>query len=291
MSLVNGVDMLRTARREGYAVGGFDIFDLHSAQAVILAAELENSPVFLQACVRSVEHLGFRRAALIMRTEAELARVPVAIHFDHGDEVTCLCDVDEALEAGFTSVMVDGSRLPLEKNIALTAGAVERAHAVGAGVEGEIGEIGRVIGGKADDVAQRTAAGDDPSAWLARDEDAARLVKETGLDCLAVSIGSVSGTSSRLNLPRLRALSQLLALPLVLHGGTGVPEEDLREAVGLGIAKVNIAHGVRRAYITSVREQLADGTNTDNVYDLQDAARYAMRQYVQSKIRHLRGKS
>lgn len=291
MSLVNGIDMLRTARREGYAVGGFDIFDLHSAQAVIQAAESENSPVFLQACVRSVEHLGFRRAALIMRTEAELARVPVAVHFDHGDEVTSLCDVDEALEAGFTSIMVDGSRLPLEENIALTAGAVRRAHEVGAGVEGEIGEIGRVIGGKADDVARRTAAGDDPSAWLTRDEDAVRLVKETGLDYVAVSVGSVSGTSSRLNLPRLRVLSQALDLPLVLHGGTGVPEQDLREAVGLGIAKVNIAHGVRRAYIASLRAQLADGVNTDNVYDLQDAVRQAMRQYVQGKIRQLRGKA
>jgi fructose-bisphosphate aldolase, class II len=290
MPLVNGIDMLRTARREGYAVGGFDIFDLQSAQAVILAAELESTPVFLQACVRSVEHLGFRRAALIMRTEAELARVPVAVHFDHGDEVTSLCDLDEALEAGFTSVMVDGSRLPLEENIALTGAAVQQAHAVGAGVEGEIGEIGRVIGGQADEVARRTAQGDDPRAWLARDEDALRLVKETGLDCLAVSVGSVSGTSSRLNLPRLRALSEVLQLPLVLHGGTGVPEGDLHEAIKLGIAKVNIAHGIRRAYVASLRAHLADGTNTDNVYDLQNAAAQAMRQYVQSKIRHLRGK-
>jgi fructose-bisphosphate aldolase, class II len=291
MPLVNGIDMLRKARREGYAVGGFDIFDLQSAQAVIQAAQAENSPVFLQACVRSVEHLGFRRAALIMRTEADVARVPVAVHFDHGDEITSLCDLDEALEAGFTSVMVDGSRLPLQENITLTGAAVQQAHSVGAGVEGEIGEIGRVIGGKADDVARRTAEGDDPRAWLARDEDALRLVTETGLDCLAVSVGSVSGTSSRLNLPRLRALSQVLDLPLVLHGGTGVPEEDLREAVRLGIAKVNIAHGVRRAYIASLRAQLADGANTDNVYDLQNAATQAMRQYVQSKIRLLRGQA
>ena len=226
----------------------------------------------------------------MLRFEAESARVPVAVHFDHGPQVTSLADVDAALEAGFTSIMVDGSRLPLEQNIILTAEAVRRAHAMGVGVEAEIGQVGRVTGGQADDVALRHALGEDPRAWLARIEDAVRLVDETGVDSLTVSIGSVSGTSSRLDLPLLRELSQSLELPLVLHGGTGVPEHDLREAIPLGLAKINIAAGVRRACISSLRSHLADGDNTENPFDLFAAATQSMCQYIQAKIRQLRGR-
>jgi fructose-bisphosphate aldolase class II len=288
MALVNGIDLLRSARRDGYALGGFDAFDLHSARAAVMAAELEGSPIFLMGCVRTVEQLGFGRVAAMLRFEAESARVPIAVHFDHGPQVTSLADVDAALEAGFTSIMVDGSRLPLEENIALTAEAVRRAHAMGAGVEAEIGKIGRVAGGRPDDVALRHSQGEDPRTWFTRIEDAVRLVKDTGVDYLTVSIGSVSGTSSHLDLPLLRDLSQSLDLPLVLHGGTGVPEQDLREAIPLGIAKINIAAGVRRACIGCLRSHLADGANTENPFDLFDAATQSMRQYIQAKIRQLR---
>jgi fructose-bisphosphate aldolase class II len=275
------------ARHGGYAVGGFDIFDLESVRAVIAAAEEERSPVFLQACVRSVEHLGFERAALIMRNAAERAAVPVAVHFDHGPEVTCISDVVRAMEAGFTSVMVDGSRLPLKENIELTRKAVSLARRMTAAVEGEIGQVGRVTGGRADVVAEQMARSGDPRDWLTSPEEAGRFVAETGVDYLAVSVGSVSGSSSRLDLLQLHELAGVVAVPLVLHGGSGVPDEDLREAIGLGIAKVNIAHGVRRAFIRAMRDGLADGCNTDNPYALLSAGRVAMQSYVASKIRQL----
>ena len=289
MPLVNGVDMLRTAQREGYAIGGFDIFDVESVRAVIAAAEEENSPVLLQACVRSVEHLGFERAASIMRGAAEDASVPVAVHFDHGPEVTRLSDIDRALQAGFTSVMVDGSRLSLEENIELTRKAVSLAHQKGASVEGEVGQIGRITGGKADEIARKMASTDGPQNWLTSTSDAERMVVETELDYLAVSVGSISGADSRLDLPLLRRLASSLPVPLVLHGGTGVLVDDLKAAIRLGIAKVNIAHGVRRAFIEAMRDGLADGRNTDNPYDLLAAGREAMQDYVVTKICQLRG--
>lgn len=289
MPLVNGLDMLRTAQRGGYAVGGFDIFDIESVRAVVAAAEAENSPVFLQACVRSVEHLGFERAALIMRNAAENASVPVAVHFDHGPEVTCVSDIVGALRVGFTSVMVDGSRLSQEENIELTRKVVSLAHQQGASVEGEVGQIGRITGGKADEVARNMASPDGPQNWLTSVSEAVRMVVETEVDYLAVSVGSISGADSRLDLPLLRRLASSLPVPLVLHGGTGVLVDDLRAAIRLGIAKVNIAHGVRRAFIEAVRDGLADGRNMDDPYDLLAAGREAVQDYVVTKICQLRG--
>lgn len=288
MTLVNGVEMLNEARRAGYAVAGFDIFDVESVRAVVAAAESERAPVFMQACVRSVQHLGFR-ATLMMREEAQRAKVPVAVHFDHGAEITSLESIRQAVELGFTSVMVDGSRLSLAENIALTKAAAVIAHAEGAGIEGEIGQVGRVTGGQADEVARQMAHSDDPRDWLTSPEDAARMAAESEVDYLAISVGSVSGQSSRLDLSRLRDLSETLPIPLVLHGGSGVPAEDMRQAVALGIAKVNIAHAVRRAYIRAVRDDMSTGNNTDNPYRLLDDAREAMTAYMAGKIRELRG--
>ena len=289
MPLVNGVEILEMARRDGYAAGGFDIFDVESVRAIIGAAEAENKPVFLQACVRSVEFLGAERAGLIMRHAAENASVPVAVHFDHGAEITCLSDVRNVLDAGFTSIMVDGSRLPLEENIELTRKVVSMAREKGATVEGEVGEIGRVTGGQADEVAKKMAEADGIQDLLTSPADAVRMVTESGLDYVAVSVGSISGTSSRLDLPLIAELASLLPVPLVLHGGTGVPVDDLREAIKLGIAKVNIAHGVRRAFIKASREALQDGKNTDDPYALFDCGRAAMQNYVRMKIRELSG--
>jgi fructose-bisphosphate aldolase, class II len=289
MPLTSGVEVLKTAQSEGYAVGGFDIFDLESIKAVIGAAEATGSPVFLQACVQSAEHIGFEVAGLVMREAARKASVPVVVHFDHGPELTCLTDVEQALSAGFTSIMVDGSKLPFEENVRLTREVVLMAHQRGASVEGELGLIGRVTGGRADDVAKRMTVSADPDEWLTSPTDAARFVVDTGLDYLAVSVGSISGADSRLDLSRIAELASLLPVPLILHGGSGVPSEDLREAVRLGIAKVNIAHGVRRACIRAMRDHLAYGLNTDNPYALLSIGRESMLEYVALKMGQLRG--
>jgi fructose-bisphosphate aldolase class II len=289
MTLVNGIDILRTARREGYAVGGFDVFGLESIQAVLAAAEELNSPVFLQACVRSVEHMGVERVGAIMRDAARRACVPVAVHFDHGPQPTSLQDILRCLESGFTSIMLDGSRLPLERNIEITHEAVRLAHLFGATAEGEIGKIGRITGGQADEVAFRMTRTGAPRDWLTTPEEASHFVTETGVDYVALSVGSISGSSAPLDLDLLKELAQRITIPLVLHGGSGVSEEDLGKAVSLGVARVNIAHGIRRTFIRVLREDLADGQNTDNPYLLLSKARTAMKDYVAGKIVQLRG--
>ena len=288
MPIVNGAEILEAARRGGYAVGGFDVFGVESLQAIIDAAEECGTPVFLQGCVHALEHLGTQSAALLMREAAATARVPVTVHSDHGPEPTRLSDVLNCLEAGFTSVMVDGSRLALQENVELTQAAVRMARRFGACVEGEIGKIGRITGGHADEIAKQMARQDDKKGWLTSLEEAIRYVDETGVDYLAVSVGSVSGASSSLDLQLLQELSKKISVPLVLHGGSGVPQADLRGAVTLGVAKVNIAHGVRRCFIRALRDGLADGRNTDNPFVLLTSARQAMREFVTQKIRQLR---
>jgi ketose-bisphosphate aldolase len=289
MAIMDGAEILRIARREKYSIAGFDVFDYDSTAAIINAAEESNAPVFLQAGHRVLAHIEAQRIALIMRQAAEAARVPVVVHLDHGPEVTRLLDILSCLEAGFTSVMVDGSRLPLKENIELTQGAIKLARRFGASVEGEVGKVGRISGGLIDEVAQQMARPDDPKDWLTSIDEAVQYVNETGIDSLAVSVGSVSGVSSTLDLALLEAISNKISLPLVLHGGSGVRENDLRRAVTLGVAKVNFAHGLRRVYMKALREGLADGKNTDNPFLLLKGSREAMHQYALEKIYQLRG--
>ena len=291
MTLANGFEVLAKAQSQKYAVGGFDIFNLESMQAIIAAAEELGSPIFLQACVRSLNHIGIKQAALMMRQAASQASVPVVVHFDHGPDPTQLVDVSRVLEAGFTSVMVDGSWLPIDENIELTRNAVRMARCSGAAVEGEIGKIGRITAGRADEVAQRITSSPGSKDWLTSPEEATRFVRESGVDYVAISIGSISGSSSRLDLALLQDLAKLIPIPIVLHGGTGVLEEDLSKAIKLGITKVNIAHGIRRVFIKTLRDALSEGTNTDNPYVLLNQAREDMKSYVSEKIRQLKGAS
>jgi fructose-bisphosphate aldolase class II len=289
MSYVKGIDILGLAHQEGYALGSFDMFNYDSMRAIVDAAEELGSPVFLQACARTTNHMGVESAGLLLKHTAEKATVPVAVHFDHGPETTLLSDIALCLKAGFKSVMVDGSRLPIAQNKALTKEAVRMARAYDANVEGEIGEIARITGGQADEVAIKMAESGDPKQWFTSPEEAAQFVEETGVDYLAVSVGSISGHSSSLDLSLLEDLIKALPVPLVLHGGTGIPPEDVRAAVKLGVAKINIAHGVRRVFLKSIRESLADGTNTDNPYLTLTEGRKAMKAYVSQKILQFRG--
>jgi len=289
MSYVKGIDILGLARQKGYVLGGFDMFNYDSMRAIVDAAEELGSPVFLQAGARTTSHMGVEAAGLLLKHTAEKATVPVAVHFDHGPEATRLSDIALCLKAGFKSLMVDGSRLPIKQNKALTKEAVRMARVYDANVEGEIGEIARITGGQADEVAIKMAESDDPKQWFTFPEVAAQFVEETGVDYLAVSVGSISGHSSSLDLPLLEDLIKAIPVPLVLHGGTGIPPEDVQAVVRLGVAKINIAHGIRRVFLKTIRESLADGTNTDNPYLTLTEGRKAMKAYVSQKILQFRG--
>lgn len=232
MPLVSLKEMLNKALQEKYAVGHFNVNNLEFAQAILQAAQEENAPVILAVSPGYIPHLGgLKVAASMVKSLVEEYRitVPVALHLDHGSSFEqCL----QAIYAGFTSVMIDASHYPLEVNIAQTKKVVEAAHALGVSVEAELGRIG----GQEDDFIV-----DEADAMYAVPEECERLVRETGVDCLAPALGSVHGPyrgEPKLSFTHMEKIQQLTGVPLVLHGGTGIPTHDIKRAISLGTAKI-----------------------------------------------------
>lgn len=240
MTLATLSDVLQPALRDGYAVAGLVCLGWEDMRAYVAAAEAERAPVILQAGPACREHTPLPILGKMFRHLAEAASVPVVAHLDHG---ASLDECRAALEAGFTSLMFDGSRLPLQQNIDATAAVVELAHAAGASCEGEIGFVG-YAGGVA-------SAGTDP-------EEAARFARETGLDAMAISIGNLhlqQKPGPGLDLERLRAIEAVTPVPLVIHGGSGVPMGERAElAARSRIAKFNIGTELRMAFGTALRD-------------------------------------
>jgi fructose-bisphosphate aldolase, class II len=213
------------------------------------------------------------RAVLAM---ADAADVPVVVHLDHATRVEL---VEEALDLGFTSVMYDGSTLPVEENLATTRRVVERAHGLGASVEAEIGEIGGKDGVHAPGV--RT-----------RPEDAARFVRETGIDAVAVAVGSshaMTERTARLDLDLITAIRDAVPVPLVLHGSSGVPDDHLREAVTAGMTKINISTHLNGTFTRAVRDALAADPGLVDPRTYLGAARTATAREVERLVRLLAG--
>ncbi len=244
MPLQSIVPMLKKARDEGYAVGLFDAHSYEGITAILTAAVDQRSPVIIAPQVNPRGPA----ADLIRGLVADMP-VPVAIELDHGRSFEL---VMECIRGGFTDVMIDASTLPYDGNVALTKQVVAAAHAVGMGVEAEIGHVGR--GTAYDDVAARTATFTNP-------EDAARFVADTEVDVLAVAIGSAHGMykgTPELDLERLRQIRAAVDVPLVLHGGSGLSDDDFRAAIANGIAKINIYTNMAMAAVDAMRESLKD---------------------------------
>ena len=229
--LVSMKDILVPARARGYAVGAFEFWSLDSAQAVVEAAEEAGMPVILQTGPLEVEFAGIENLAGIGRRAAEKSSVKVALHLDHGDTLDL---VKAAVDSGFTGVMIDASALPYDENVALTCKLVELAAPHGITVESELGKLAGSEAGKT--LSEEEAAQTDP-------EEARQFVEQTGIDALAVAIGTGHGFYKfppRLNIERLARIAEKVSIPLVLHGGSDTPPDLVRKATGLGIAKVNI---------------------------------------------------
>ncbi|OYU19201.1 MAG: fructose-bisphosphate aldolase [Rhodobacteraceae bacterium PARR1] len=250
MTLATLADVLQPALRDGYAVPGLVCLGWEDMRAYVAAAEAERAPVILQAGPGCRAHTPLRVLAQMFRTLAEGAAVPVVAHLDHG---YTLEECREALGEGFTSVMVDGSKLPLAQNIDLTAAVAELAHAAGASCEGEIGFVGYAGGAE--------SAGTDPN-------EAARFARETGIDAMAISVGNVHLQLTKgqgLDLTRLRAIEAVTTVPLVIHGGSGVPmAERATLAATSRIAKFNIGTELRMAFGAALRDTL---TRDAQVFD------------------------
>ena len=247
MTLVSTSELVAGARSAGGAAGALNIVTLEHAEAVVAGAESAGLPVVLQISQNCVRFHGGRLAPLARAAVAlaEASTVDVAVHVDHVDELAVLHQAGEV--AGIGSVMFDGSRLPFDANVAATAGAVEWAHARGLWVEAELGEVGGKPG------AHTPGARTDP-------EQAAAFVEATGVDALAVAVGSTHRMTTRtatLDHALIRALTRAVPVPLVLHGSSGVPDGELRRAIAAGIAKVNIGTALNVAFTGAIRRRLA----------------------------------
>ena len=240
MTLATLTEVLRPALAGGYAVAGLVTQGWEDMRAYVTAAEAEGVPVILQAGPACRAHTPLAVLGAMFRTLATGAGVPVVAHLDHGRS---LDDCRAAIDCGFTSVMFDGSHLPLAQNIAQTARVAEMAHAVGLSCEGEIGLVGYADG--------ESSAGTIP-------EEAALFARETGVDAMAVSVGNLhlqQAAGPELDETRLRAIEALTPVPLVIHGGSGVPRaQRQRLAQGSNICKFNIGTELRRAFGTALRE-------------------------------------
>lgn len=243
MNLASLREVLEPAAQGGYAVGAFNANNMEIVQAIIEAAAEENSPVIVQASQGAIKYAGLDFIVAMVKAAARGVKIPVVLHLDHGTDYE---QVIRCIRYGFSSVMYDGSKLPLEENIAMTRRVVEIARAVGVSVEGELGKIG----GTEDDVTV-----EEREALFTEPEEAVRFVRETGVDALAVAVGTAHGPykfEPKLDYPRLQRIKELVTASIVLHGSSGVPDEAIVQAVALGVTKINIDTQIRQAFVRAV---------------------------------------
>ncbi|BAD41668.1 class II fructose-1,6-bisphosphate aldolase [Symbiobacterium thermophilum] len=276
MTLVSLRTLLDAAQAGKYAVGAFNCNNMEVVQAIVAAAEEARSPVILQASQGAIKYAGLDYIVSMVKAAAAKATVPMALHLDHGTDFNTIM---ACIRAGFTSVMFDGSKYEKEENIARTKEIVKIAHAVGVSVEGEIGKIG----GVEDDIAV-----DERDAMLTPVPDAIEFYEATGVDALAMSFGTAHGPYKlppKLDLDRIAAVHQKTGAPLVMHGGSGVPEEDMRKGIELGIRKVNIDTELRQAFLAEVRRQLAERPDELDPRKIFAPAREVLKEHIKEKMR------
>lgn len=298
--LVNPKTYLVRARREGWALGGFNVFNFESARAVVDAAEEAAAPVLLQTSEGAVKHAGLDSLVAIVRQLTGRTKTPVALHLDHGKSEAL---ARAAVDAGYTSVMIDASRESFDENLRETRAIVEYAHARGVHVEAELGTLGGI-----EDLGEQAV-----HSMLTDPDQAARFAAETEVDALAVAIGTSHGAYKfsgppRLDFARLEEIAARIPQPIVLHGASslradevrfaerygaklphaqGVPPEFIRKAVSLGVAKVNTDSDLRLAALGRLRQVLVERPDIFNLYELMGEIEAAIRGAVAARIHML----
>ncbi len=280
MTLVSSADWLLRAQAEGFAIGAFNVNTLEQAQAIVGAARAEHAPVILQCSHRALVYLGegssmigLRYMAQMGRTAADTTDAPTILHLDHGTYTEVL----QAAALGFTSAMFDGGDLPLEENIARTRELCELVHKAGLSFEAELGEVPRMSG-----------ADRPPRGNLTDPEEAAYFVQQTGVDALAVAIGSVHAVKQKeveLDLERLAAIRACVRVPLVLHGSSGVTDASIRAGIQRGLCKINVATQLNQAFTDGIRVRFAEAPSGVDPRDYLGAARAAVKERVCERIR------
>jgi fructose-bisphosphate aldolase class II len=296
--LVTNKDLLVPARQGAYAVGAFNINNLETMLAVSEAAVEEESPAIVAVTPSAIKYAGLPYVSKISKTATELCAVPMSLHLDHGEDFDT---VSKCIGAGFTSVMIDGSHLKFEENIALTKHVVDFARPRGVAVEAE---LGRLAGVEEKTVEEKEAILTDP-------DSAREFVERTGVDALAVAVGTSHGAykfkaEPKLDFERLKAISGRVYVPLVLHGASsvpawliekaskygaelggakGIPEDHIKKAISMGIAKINIDTDLRLAFTATVREVLANSPKEFDPRKIIGPAKEAMKEVVRGKMR------
>ncbi len=272
--LVSSLELIQKARESKVAIPAFNIHNLETIQGVVQGAVAQRSPVIIQTTPGTLKHGEIEYISAIVKAAAVKHDIPMVLHMDHCPSfetiVACLTN-------GYTSVMIDGAHLPYDENVALVRKVVEMAHSVGVQVEGEIGKIG----GVEDDlyVSEAEAAYTVP-------EEAKQFVDDTGVDTLAVAIGTAHGMykgTPKLDFERIKLIDSLVSVPLVLHGASGVPNESVQKAIQYGMAKINIATELKNPMAVAIRESLKNPKENDP-RNYMGAAKAAVAKVVEEKI-------
>lgn len=274
MTLVTTRRMLQEAQEKGYAVGAFNITNMETVQAVIAAALEEKAPVIIQASESAIKYCGVDLISAMMKTAAKDVPIPVAVHLDHGHGFEVASD---CVTRGFTSVMFDGSTLPFAENVKETQRVVKLAHRYGIPVEAELGPI-----------VKAAEMPKDRKKLMTPPKEAAKFVIMTGCNSLGVSIGNAHGFykgKPKLDFERLDEISRTVRVPLVLHGGSGIPDRDIKRAVNLGICKININTETRAVFSESLRKTVRSKRGEIKIRALLNPTRKAMKDLVAKKIR------
>ncbi len=273
--MMNLKALLKKADEGRYAIPAFNYSDIWDFLAIIEAAEEERSPVIISSNPLVAEAIGVDYLAAIGKVSMQLVKVSLIHHLDHSTSFD-LCA--ECVEKGYPSIMIDGSALKLEENIPLARKVVEFAHPKGVCVEGELGRIkGKSIEGE--------YKGED---FLVNIEEAIQFVKETKVDSLAIGIGTAHGfydTNPELNFQRLAEVNEAIKIPLVLHGGTGIPDEDIKKAISLGINKVNIGTVIHCTYMNSLKEELSKRDKNPYTLEVMLPVKEKIKKVVKERIR------
>lgn len=244
--------LLNAAREGRCAVAALNFYNAETLRAHINAANECNASIILQTTASTIDYLGIELVVAMAGAASRMSSQPIALHLDHGGSFEL---AKRCIDAGYSSVMIDGSKLPFEENIALTRSVVEIAHRAGVSVEGELGHV------------TQNADNENIADYFTRPEDARRFVDETGVDALAVAIGTAHGFYKgevKLDLPRLREIRDAVGdTALVLHGGSGVPDELMRDAIRSGIAKINFGTELKNAFTLAVKGSLAASDDID----------------------------
>ena len=299
MPLTTDKELLTLARKGGYAVGAFNINNLEILQAVVSAGEAERSPAIIAVSEGAIQYAGMPYLISMVRTAAAQTSIPIALHLDHGKDLEV---IRSCIDNGFTSVMIDGSEFEFEKNIEVTKKVVEMAKRKGVSVEAELGRLKGI---------EEKISVSEKEAFLTDPQAAEDFFKRTGVDALAIAIGTSHGAykfkgEAKLDFERLKEIARKVSIPLVLHGASGVPsavleraerfgaklpgakgipDEAIQKAIGLGISKINIDTDLRLSFVGALREILTTKPDEFDPRKILGPGREAIKQTVQSKMK------